>query len=158
MCRYFFSAHNLIILIWVVSSPNLFGFRTPPLQSSPAAGKGVWCSGCGVNRNQRLQGCFSRAIYTYAVASLESEPSPAAQSTEPLPGMINTSHFSSLICLHFVNISSEPLPLASSGSYQQPAKKSFPADVWNFCVGNFLTRAHEMWFTRVVIWGFIREV
>lgn len=124
--------------------PKPIWLQDPSLESSPAAGESGWRSGCGVNRNQRLQVCFSRAIYTYAVASLESEPSPAAQNTEPLPGMINTSHFSFLICLHFANISSQPLPLASSGSYQQPAKKSFPANVWNFCVGNFLTRAHKM--------------
>lgn len=105
---------------------------------------------------------FFRAIYTYAVAFLESEPSHTAQNTEFLPEMINISHFSFLICLHFANITSHPLPLTSSGYYQQAAKKSFPSNVsatymWEIFSPMFSVHIrHDL--QKLVIWGLIMEV
>lgn len=128
VCGSFFGAHRLAIPIWAGSYRSLNRLQDPPLDSSPAARKRSRYFRYAANRNQRCQVCFLRAIYTYAVVFLEAEPSRTAQNTESLPGMINISHFSFLICLHFANITSHPLPLASSGYYQQTAKKSFPSN------------------------------
>lgn len=146
----FFSAHG-----HGSELPKLDELQDPLLDSSPTARKSGWYSGYAANHNQRGQVCFFRAIYTYAAVSLESEPSHTAQSTESLPVMITISHFSLLICLHFANITSQPLPLTSSGYYQQTAKKSFPTNmsatvVWEMFspVLSVHTRhdLHEWWY------------
>lgn len=108
---------------------SLDQLQDPLLDSSPKVRKSSWYFRYTANWNQRHQVCFFRAIYTYAVVFLESEPSHTAQNTESLPGVINISHFSFLICLRFANITSHPLPLTSSGYYQQTAKKSFPGNL-----------------------------
>lgn len=155
VCRSSFSAHSLAIIAWVGSYQSLGRLQDPPMDSSPAARKSSWYSGYAANQNQRRQVCFFRAIYTYAVVFLESEPSHTAENTESLPGVINISRFSFLICLHFANITSQPLPLTSSGYYQQTAKKSFPSNmsatfVWEIfspvLSGHTRRDLHEWWY------------
>lgn len=142
--------------------PGLNGLQGLLLYSSSAAGKWNWYFGYTANQNQRWQVCIFRAIYTYAGVFLESEPSHTAQNTESLPETINKPHFSSLICLHFANITFHPLLLTSNCYYQQAAGKSFPrnasaASLWEiFSPLFFAHTGHDL--QRLVIWGLIMEV
>lgn len=153
----------LLILMWRNSEvPELSGLQEPLFYSSSAVRKWNWYFGYTANRNRRWQVCIFRAIYTYAGVFLESEPSHTAQNTESLPETINKPHFSSLICLHFANITSHPLPLTSSSYYQQAAEKSFPSIVSAACLWEifsplfFAHTGHDL--QRLEIWGLIMEV